>query len=61
MYRLNSDSVKQTRIYLDLKYYPVNTENFDFLNLFIYHQLAFDIYYGKLHMERYDLTRVWAL
>jgi hypothetical protein len=50
--------IKTTRIYLGMKYYPLEPK--DCLFPMICSKL-FDIYFNKIHLERYENSKLWAL
>ena len=52
------DLIGTTRIYIGLKYFPLE------IGPLLYPMVCskfFDIYYSKLHLEKYELVKLWAL
>jgi hypothetical protein len=52
------DLVSYTRVYVGLKYFPLDPSP-------LFHPMVcaklFDIHYNKIHLEKYELVKLWAL
>lgn len=59
--RAAGDSLISSRLYLSLKYYPIEKQAITDILDFILYSFIYDIYHNKVALERVNVQKLWSL
>lgn len=59
--RANGESFISSKLYLALKYYPIQKEAIEDLLDFILYSFIYDVYFNKIALERVAAAQIWSL